>query len=538
MWKVHRTALLGGLTGLLLLVLAALQYSWVGALSQFERQQMSRTLEVLTEGLVRDLDRTFGRIGSALDVGRPRNIAEELLDEVGDWAESADFPALVSDVLWIDPGEDGLRLQRLDADTGRLEELAWTDSLRNLEAPLARIVEDGRRRFRQDGNVLSFVDEDRIAFAVAQDERWPPSWAVALMRRDVLEEKLLPHAVEEYFGPEAEREFDIWIVGGADATEVIYASNPGADPAGMTSPDILEDLDDDGPAWSVAASHRSGSLDAFVGQYRVRNISLGFGVVVVLGISFVFLAVAKRRAEWLADRQMEFVAGVSHELRTPIAGIASLSQNLADGVVRDPDHAAHYGLSIHKESRRLANMVDTVLRFAAIRSGRYRYDLRPVDLASIIEREVDALTGVGDGQFDVETAIEAALPAVVGDEEALGIVVRNLVSNAVKFGGESGTVVVSARSTEGPKGPEVEVSVRDRGPGISGSDLPHIFKPFYRGQDAREGQVGGSGLGLSLVREIVDAHRGRLEVDTRPGAGAEFRVSLSAARESPDGRLE
>jgi len=536
-WKVHRTALLVGLTALLLLALAALQYRWVGALSQFERQQMSRTLEVLADGLADDLDRAFGRIRSTLDVGRSRDVEEELLEEFEDWARSNDFPELVSDVLWVDQDDGRLRLRRLGMDEGGFQELAWTDSLRSLETPLRELAGAGRRRFRQDGNVMALVDEDRLAFAVAQEERWPPSWAVALLSRDVLEEQVLPFAVEEYFGTGEEREFDVWLLDGAD--NVIYASNPGADPASMASPDIREDLDDDGPPWYVAASHRAGSLDAFVGEYRVRNISLSFGVVVVLGISLVFLAVAKRRAEWLAGRQMEFVAGVSHELRTPIAGISSLSQNLADGVVQNPGQAARYGLSINRESRRLADMVDTVLRFAAIRSGRNRYEFEPVDLAPVIDHEIEAVVRAGDGGRHVDREIDPELPPVEGDSEALGIVVRNLVSNALKFGGESGPVTVSARAAAGPAGPEVEISVRDRGPGIPKSDLPHIFKPFYRGRDAREGQVVGSGLGLSLVQEIVEAHRGRVEVDARTGMGADFRVRLPVAKpEAGNGRPE
>ena len=545
-WKVHRTAFLVALTALLLAVLAILQYRWVGELSRFERQQMSRTLEALTEGFVRDIDRTFGRIRAAFDVGRPRDVEAELVEEYRDWAESAAFPDLIADVFWVDegPGQEtpadapraGLRLRRLDIGEGRLYDMEWPDSLGALEHQLDMVSEEfGRRRFRQDGNIAAQVDGDRLALAIAQEERWPPSWAVVVLRRDVLLDQLLPFALEEYFGTDQERDFDIWILDRGDEGRVIYTSNALAQPASADSYDIRRDLDDDGPGWLVAASHRTGSLDAFVGQYRARNISLGFGVVVVLGISFLFLLVATRRAEWLAERQMEFVAGVSHELRTPIAGISSLSQNLADGVVQDPQHAARYGQSINRESRRLADMVDTVLGFAAVRSARRRYDAQPVDLGQIVSRELESLGRNLDG-VRVDCAIENDLPPVSGDEEALRIVVRNLVSNAVKFGGDRGAVSVSVRAPEGLQGPELELCVRDQGPGIPRSDLAHIFKPFYRGREAREGQVKGSGLGLSLVQEIVGAHRGRVEVDARPGEGSRFSVYLPLARaEAADG---
>jgi signal transduction histidine kinase len=356
-----------------------------------------------------------------------------------------------------------------------------------------------------------------------------------MLRRDVLAGQIIPAKVDEYFGPAAARDYRVWILDESDGAgagkdaSIVYASDAGRLESDMASPDIERRVQEGGVAWRVAAKHELGSLDASVRQFRWRNLSLGFGTVLVLGTSVLFLGVAARRSQRLAERQIEFVAGVSHELRTPIAGISSLSQNLADGVVDDPDRVAQYGESINAESHRLHDMVEKVLQFSAIRSGQYRYEHERVDLAWIVEKELGSLSNSIRPAFDVTLDLAADIPPVRGDVQALRSVVRNLVSNALKFQGQSGPIRVSARVVHQGGRPEVELVVADSGRGIGSSDLPHIFEPFYRGQDSRSGHVPGSGLGLSLVREIVDEHRGRVRVESGVGEGTRFFVYLPAA---------
>jgi two-component system OmpR family sensor kinase len=111
---------------------------------------------------------------------------------------------------------------------------------------------------------------------------------------------------------------------------------------------------------------------------------------------------------------------------------------------------------------------------------------------------------------------------------------QNLIRNAIKYGGEQGWVGVQAQSQAGRRGPEVYVTVRDTGMGIAPEDLPHIFEPFYRSRDAVAAQIHGSGLGLSLVRQVVEAHGGRVSVQSAPGNGSAFTIYLPCA--SNDGR--
>ena len=128
--------------------------------------------------------------------------------------------------------------------------------------------------------------------------------------------------------------------------------------------------------------------------------------------------------------------------------------------------------------------------------------------------------------------IEPDLPIVIGDATALRSAVQNLVANAVKYGGRDRWVGVRAQHVHERRRSEVRITVSDHGPGIPAADLPHIFEPFYRGADAIERQIQGHGLGLSLVRRIVVAHGGKVNVSTRPGAGTSFTITLPAA--APD----
>jgi signal transduction histidine kinase len=235
------------------------------------------------------------------------------------------------------------------------------------------------------------------------------------------------------------------------------------------------------------------------------------------------LVVLTRRAQALAQREVEFVAGVSHELRTPLAVIRSAGENLADGVAAGEVQVKRYGELIRDEGRRLTTLVEQVLAFAKTQS---RVDRRPVAVAAVINAAVEAARqelGEASIQWHEETAAE--LPPVLGDPTALTHCLRNLLVNGAHHGFEGGTVAITAAAN--PK--HVEIRVEDDGPGIDPEDLPHLFDPFYRGRRSREEQTRGFGLGLSLVKRLVEAQDGVITVENRPEGGARFIIRLEAA---------
>jgi signal transduction histidine kinase len=269
-----------------------------------------------------------------------------------------------------------------------------------------------------------------------------------------------------------------------------------------------------------------------VNRARLRSIAISIGIVLLLGASVVMVVVTTSRARRLAKQQLEFVAGVSHELRTPVSVICSAAENLADGLVGDRQQAMKYGMVIQNEGRRLADMVEQVLELAGIQSQRRGYEFQPQIVSALISDALESLElQIVKGGFRVQTAIEPDLPPIKADAAAIRRAIQNLVANAMKYGGGEKWVGIKAeKSDDEVNHAGVRLTVEDRGIGIPPEELPYIFEAFFRGRSAVTDQIAGSGLGLSLVRNIIDAHAGRIIVHSVVGEGTAFILYLPAAR--------
>jgi len=287
----------------------------------------------------------------------------------------------------------------------------------------------------------------------------------------------------------------------------------------------------DDPGWQIVVQHKKGSLDAAVSGLRWRNLIVSFGVLVVLAITMALVVITSQRARRLALLQMEFVAGVSHELRTPLAVISSAAENIAHGVVAEKEQVARYGASILKQSRQLTKLVEQVLVFAATQQKPQRYQLRPLNVAEVIdaalENTANMITG---GAVTLERHIEAGLPPVAADFSALTQCLQNLINNAVKYGGESRWIGIRATAQkEKDTVREVSITVQDHGIGIGPGELKQIFDPFYRSPAVAGSNIHGTGLGLPLAKTLIESMRGRLTVESEVGKGARFTIHLPVA---------
>jgi signal transduction histidine kinase len=291
--------------------------------------------------------------------------------------------------------------------------------------------------------------------------------------------------------------------------------------------------------WRLLVKHRSGSLEAAVAAARTRNFVLSSGILALLATAIGLIVVSARRADRLARQQLEFVAAVSHELRTPVSVIGAAAVNLADGLVEDPTRVKQYGSTIHTEARRLGETVERVLQLAGIAAGRAAAAHNALAVPTLIEEAVEATRAEREAAgvtIEVDIADELrhspadpdGVQRVVGDAAALRSAIQNLISNAIKYGGDARWVRVSAK----PLSHKVtRIAVEDRGFGIEAEDRKHIFEPFYRGREALSRQIHGSGLGLHLVRRIVESHGGTITVDTDAGRGSTFTIDLPGVHE-------
>src|SRR4029077_15280260 len=272
--------------------------------------------------------------------------------------------------------------------------------------------------------------------------------------------------------------------------------------------------------WQLVAQHPAGSLEQAVASWRRRNLAISLGLLAVLASSMALIFSGARRSKALARMQMEFVAGVSHELCTPLAVINTAAENLADGVVEDADQIQEYGGLIRGQGRRLERLVDEVLLFTAGRFGLSGYELEPVEVAPIVSQSLSTSeSNLHDTGFTITKEISDNLPPIVADSSAAITCIENLVSNAMKYSNSSKWIAIRAYQASSDSKPEVRISVEDKGIGISSTDLAHIFEPFYRVQSVRDNQIRGVGLGLYLVKRMMEDMGGRVSVTSELGRG-------------------
>ena len=238
--------------------------------------------------------------------------------------------------------------------------------------------------------------------------------------------------------------------------------------------------------------------------------------------TYLTLRVMRREIE-IARMKSDFVSTVSHEFRSPLTAIRQLGEMLMRGRVPNDARRQEYYERITSESDRLARVVENLLDFSRMEEGRKPYALEPIDtsawLSDLAARfEVHAS---GNGHHLV-TDIPPRLPEVLADREALTTALDNLLDNAVKYSPASPTVWLDASVRDGG----VTIRVRDRGIGIAPADQPHVFDRFYRGTDEAARLIRGTGLGLSLVQHIIQAHGGRVTFESRAGEGTTFSVHL------------
>ena len=289
----------------------------------------------------------------------------------------------------------------------------------------------------------------------------------------------------------------------------------------FTSRDVTEKM-----PWTLMVQHRDGSIDAYLANTKFKNLAIGFGILSLLGAAVAAIIFSARRVRMLAQRQIDFVSSVSHEFRTPLAVIYSAGENLADGVAKEDAQVSRYGDLIKGEGRKLSAMVEQILDFAGARSGRRKFNFMPSEVSDIVADAVrECAPLIDEKRIEVETNISNTLPPINADRVALSQAMQNLIANSIKYGNGDRWLRIAAENG----GSSVKISVEDRGIGISKNDLRQIFEPFYRAKEVVDAQIHGNGLGLSLVKQIAEAHGGRVTATSEIGKGSRFVIEIPQA---------
>lgn len=558
-WKSHVWKEQGFLLLLVLLcaVITVLQFKWTGELAEAEFERLESSQREGAEGFRTEVERELAEACKALTPdGKEMNvksIQKAMAARVKRWRSSSPKPVFKRvGVVLTENDVPSLRL--VDPVKGAVKEAEWPPEWEDLHADLFLRLEGAMGGFSKEGDGLLF---EIPVFSPGGGGR-EAGWLVLELDREFLEKRFFPELVAVYFHAGLRDFFEIRVTDQSGRT--VFSKGSGGDSATLLRlPMRVQDRGMMGPGgpgggggfgggfgggrpgdfergpgagpvgplmrtpwWNLEVKRKSGELEKMVDKSRKRNLALAVAVNGLILLAGFALVRHTRRSRMLAEAQMDFVANVSHELRTPVTVIVGAAHNLKRGIVRTPEGVDRYAGMILQHADQLSEMVQEVLEFSAAKKGKAAYSMVPVDVGGIL-RQVLEEARAETGGLVVETSVPEKLPHVAGDAVALKRAFGNLIRNAAKHGGAGGWIGIKAEAAGGRK---VTVEISDRGAGIPEEEQGAVFKPFFRGKKAKEQQVRGSGIGLGLVKEIVEAHDGTVSVCSEAGSGATFTVEL------------
>jgi signal transduction histidine kinase len=286
------------------------------------------------------------------------------------------------------------------------------------------------------------------------------------------------------------------------------------------------------PGWRLALSLNDQRIFESAADQRIAAyVWIGLLVVAVVIVLAALALRLVRRQMALTQLRNDLVANVTHELKTPLASMRLLVDTLLNSQPLHEPTAREYLQLIAQENLRLSRLIDNFLTFSRMERNKYAFGFKEVPATAIIEGAITAMRerfNAPGCQF--ETHIAPDLPSVVADSDALVTAVVNLLDNAYKYSGDEKQITLSASAEDG----SVFFAVKDNGIGLSPRDTKRIFKRFFQVDQRLSRSSGGCGLGLSIVKFIVTAHHGSVRVESQPGLGSTFTISLPKAEAHPE----
>ncbi len=562
----------------LLGVLAMLQYRWIDEVSHAERERARSHLTEAARRFGFDLATRIAAVREAFRVpagAAPDAVEDRLVARWRQYSEDAREPQLVRDVSIVYLSRDGSaeRVVRLDPSRGEFGPVASGEAERTL---LAQVAAGHPLRLERDLAALVQPIGGRMMRGAGGSPGVENLAPVVVIRLDhgVMFDQVLPELADRWFGGAGGLEGAVALLDASPQDRhLVWASDPAIDWSGSAEIEVPIQMPatamgmggrrrprgasmvGDGPAWHggqragaardgllaqaepfwvVDVAHRAGSLDAAVEAARTRNLAVASAVLVLLAGSFAMSLLATRRARGMARQQVDFVAGVTHELKTPLAAIRSAGENLADGIVSDEPSVREYGELVNREGRRLSEMVTELLEIAGLQGGRRDPVLGPVTVAEVVHGALeDCQWTLDESGVEVEVDLASDVPPILGERSALRRALHNLIHNAATYGSSGGWVGVTATAVPRASRAGVAITVADRGPGIPRGEQSSVFEPFVRGREAGSVRASGSGLGLAVVRHVVEQHAGGIKLES-DRSGTSVTLWLPAAQAAAD----
>jgi signal transduction histidine kinase len=392
------------------------------------------------------------------------------------------------------------------------------------DAGLLQMTADMKRRdivFEQSCGVFQGEEGDHAQLFVFSDlhsagRQRNFGFAGMTLRTDFVKQQLLPQVVGEVL-PDAGVDKPALSVFDQNERE-IFASR-----AGQQQHEIKQSFAPVFRRWTLGISFADTTVAALARkQFRQNLLFTGIALLLLSGGLFLMLRATAREVK-LAETKSAFVSNVSHELKTPLTLIGLLAETGELGRIKNTEKAQEYFRLINHESRRLSHLINNILDFSRIEAGRRAYQLAPADAGEVVGEVLQSYAyALNEAGFVVQRECASDLPLVMLDRDAFEQAVLNLLNNAVKYSAGEKRIAVRVAAREG----QVAIEVADHGIGIPRDEQEKIFEQFYRVNTGLVHDTKGSGLGLAIVKHIVEAHGGRIAVESAPGKGSRFTILL------------
>jgi signal transduction histidine kinase len=521
-----RRVLWAGLAAVLLplIILLALQYWWLTELEQNSAIARKATLNNYLETITKEVHYFYYKISErALNV--PAELfAEKKLGKTATYFKKKEIPGARQLFVVSYDAKDSLLF--FNEEKGMMEKPEFSDETMAVWAaasPWAYLHKKGTK-IKTTSLAADLHDpNNRIILNPITDENWKLVGLVGLIVDEVYFKKtVLPEAIKASLPKfvDGDKEKLQVVVRDRHKHQVLPAggkASPEQDRAQRGFQFVFTD-------WSIALQGDFASPEKWARINFTYNMTLSaiLAMVLLAGIGLT-IRTALREMK-LSAMKNEFVSNVSHELRTPLSSIRVFGEFMRRGRVEDQDKVREYGSYIETESRRLTQLINNILDFSRIESGRIAYAFEPVDLEELLAGTLATFSvRLRDKGFEVQYhGPDDPLPEVTLDANAVDRAVANLLDNAVKY--SNGDRWISVELSH--DGNNVAIAVSDHGMGIPHDELDRIFERFYRVSTGLVHDVKGSGLGLPLVRHIAEAHAGKVTVKSEPGKGSTFIIHL------------